>query len=353
MRKWYRFQNAVDDASTVELHIYGDIGKSWWDDDAVSAKQFIDDLKAVAKTVTNIVVRVNSFGGSVYDAVAIANALRDQRVKGRTVTTIVDGIAASAASIVIMAGSAVRIADNGMVMVHNPLTCACGNSKDFRKLADDLDSVRGSILATYKWHSSLSDDELVALMDNETWMDADAAIANGFATEKIEGLPAAAKLDSRLVAELTVPEKFQARVQDLIERPAQDPAPADSADVLRRCAEAELDIPFAQTLIAAKASPADVAVKVSAEKDRRVAAKSRAAEVDALCATAKLPSLAAGYIASAMPMDVIKVHLTTITAAVDSHTQIDGGLDPNAGAQAGGTTWKHAFARANRRGRAN
>src|ERR1051325_2166278 len=197
-REWFKFQAAADDASVVDIHIIDFIG-DWIDDYwgfGVTAKAFLDQLAKLSNDVKTVRVHINSPGGDVFAASNIANALREQQAsKGRTVETIVDGIAASAASIILMAGSTIKVADNGVVMVHNPWTIAVGNAADMRKSADTLDTLRNTIVATYKWHSSLSDDELVALMDAETWMDADEAIAKGFATEKVEGLKAAATID--------------------------------------------------------------------------------------------------------------------------------------------------------------
>lgn len=332
VRQWYRFQNAAEQPTVAELFIYDYIGKSFWNDDAVSAKQFVDDLKALPASVTTLRTRVNSLGGSVFDGVAIANAMRMWAKDGRTVETQVDGIAASAASVVIQAGSTVRIADNAMVMVHLPWTIGIGNAKDFRKLAEDLDAIRGSLTATYRWHSTLTDEELVALLEAETWMDADEAIAKGFATEKVEGLQVAASLDPRGFS-YSIPEKFRDRVNALIkpkETPVSQPKPAAAADVLTLCADAELDITFASALINANVSLDDVKARIATEKDARAKAKARAEEITALCKTAKVPELADSYIKGAMPIADVKQQLTVVTAKVDAaRGHIDGGLDPD------------------------
>lgn len=339
-RAWFRFNNAADDPAIADLYIFDDIGKSWWDDDAVSAKKFVDELNALPAKITTARVHVNSLGGDVFDGVAIANSLRAWAKNGRTVVTIVDGVAASTASIVIMAGTTIQISDNGMVFVHDPWTIGIGNSKDMRKLADDLDAIRGSILATYKWHSTLDDDALLALMDAETWMDADEAITNGFATEKVEGLKAAATLDARALAKLKVPDKFKDRVSAWLkpEPPAPPvPAAASASDVLAMCTEAGLDLPFASALIAAKATTEDVQARVSTEKTARATATTRATEITALCATAKMPTLAAGYIKGGISVDDVRAHLTTVTALRDSTIDIDGSLPADQGARAKAT----------------
>lgn len=332
-RTWYRVQAQADDPSVVDIHIIDFIG-DWIDDYygcfGVTAKSFVDGLAKLSASVKTIRVHINSPGGDVFGAVNIANALRDQQVsKGRTVETIVDGLAASAASIVMMAGSTVRIADNAMVMVHNPWTIGMGNAADMRKLADDLDTVRNTILATYKWHSTLGDDELVALMDATTWMDADEAIANGFATEKVEGLKAAASLDRRAVATLTVPEKYRARLDALV-RPESTAPPAASADeVLALCQNAGLDLTFARTITTSKATLDEARTRVAAEQETRTTAVAREKDIRALCATAKQSEFADGYVRSAMSLADVRAHLTTITAKLD-RVEIDGGLNPDA-----------------------
>lgn len=326
-RQWYRFANTAADPTVAELIIFSDIGVSYWGDDSVSSKSFMNDLKALPDTVSKIVVRVNSLGGDVFEAVAIANALRDQVRKGRTVQTIVDGIAASAASIVIMAGETIQIADNGLVMVHNPWTFAIGNAAELRKTADALDAIRNTITATYKWHSTLSDEELVALMDAETWMSADEAIANGFATEKVEGLKAAASLDAGAyfkTGTLTIPEKYRARVQALL---TPEPVAASADEVLSVCRDAEC-LDLAQALIAAHATIDVVRARVASETETRTQAATRAKEIRALCATAKLPEFTDDYITGGLSLVAIRASLTTLTAKRD-RIEIDGGLLPD------------------------
>lgn len=335
-RQWFRVQAKADDPTVADIHIVDFIG-DWIDDYygyGVTARTFVEQLAQLSDSVKTIRVHINSPGGDVFGAVNIANALREQQAsKGRTVETIVDGLAASAATIIMMAGSTVRVADNALVMVHNPWSIGIGNSADMRKLADDLDTVRNTIIATYKWHSALTEEALGALMDAETWMDADEALANGFATEKVEGLKAAASLDPKALDKLTVPDRFRDRVKAFL-KPAPTPAPepvvATAEDIIRACTDAGLDLAFAATLTGAKLTPDQVAARVASEKQARAQAQARADEIAALCTKAKLPTLAKGYIAGQMAVDDVRAHLTTITAAKDS-VEIDGSLPPDQG----------------------
>ena len=341
MKTWYRIRNEAD-PKVAEIQIIDFIG-DWIDDYfgmGVTAKQFVEELAGLPESVETIRVHINSPGGDVFGALNIANALRDQRAtKGRRVVTIVDGLAASSASLVLMAGDPVLIADNGMVMVHNPWCVALGDATEMKKTAEILDELRNTIVATYQWHSELSDEELVALMDAETWMDADEAIAHGFATEKVEGLRAAASIDPRHVAKLglKVPEKFRERFQALVTKPesepvaaAEDSAPAAPNAVLALCKAAGLDIEFAAQLVEAKATLADAQQVVAAEKERRAAERARQDEIRAACKLVGLEDLAPELISGGMSAEQAKLHLVKVTAKLDK-VEIDAGLGPDGG----------------------
>lgn len=350
-RAWYRIEAKKADASVADIFIVDFIG-DWIDDYwgfGVTAKAFLDQLSKMDDGVKTIRVHINSPGGDVFAAANIANALRDQQVsKNRTVETVVEGLAASAASVVMMAGSTIRIADNAMVMIHDPYMVAIGNAKEMRKYADELDKVRDTIVATYKWHSNLSVEEIQALMADETWMDADDAIANGFATEKIEGLKAAASIDPSALGSLKVPAKFADRVKALIKpAAAEPPAPvaASASDVLRLCREHDcLDV--AESLLVANATLPDVQAKVAAEKATRAAAAERAMQIRAICKTSKMDELADGYIAGGMSVDAVRAQLTVITAKVD-RVEIDGSLSEAAGRRPEPVNIRDAYKRLN------
>lgn len=313
--------------------IYGEIGESFFDTPTVRAKPFIDELLELADTVKSIIVHVNSGGGNVFEAVAIANALRAQRDENkRRVEVRIEGLAASAASIVSSAGSPIRIADNALVMVHNPSALTFGNAGDHREVAEALDKIRDVIVTTYRWTSSKSEAELIAMMGAETWMDADEAIANGFATEKIgaavdepeEQDAPVATFHPKVIARLRAPRAYRERLDAL--NPSRTAA---AADVIRVCGEAGLDLPFAQQLVTQRLSMRDVSARVATERAGRQASELRAQEIRALCKSAGLPSLADGYIAGAIPLDGVRAHLTEITARKDLYLgEIDGSLLP-------------------------
>lgn len=162
---------------TAEIFIYEEIGENWYGE-GTTAKNFCRDLKAL--TCANIDLHINSPGGSVFDGQAIYNALKRHPAN---VTTYVDGLAASIASVIALAGDKVVMASNSLFMIHNPWGYAAGNSEEMRKYADLLDKVRDTIVNVYKEKCTLSDVEIIAAMDAETWMSAEEALAFGFIDE--------------------------------------------------------------------------------------------------------------------------------------------------------------------------
>jgi ATP-dependent protease ClpP protease subunit len=160
-----------------EILIYSDIGpEEWGGVSAKSVKAQLDTMNDAAE----ITVRINSPGGDVFDGFAIYNLLAQHPAK---INVKVDGWAASAASVIMMAGDTREVAENALVMIHNPWTLAVGDATGMRKTADLLDQIRDSIVTTYKAQApGLDDDEIRALMDAETWFDAQGAVEAGLAT---------------------------------------------------------------------------------------------------------------------------------------------------------------------------
>lgn len=160
-----------------EIFIYDEIGPDFWG--LVSAKSVIDQLAKFGAT-SDVTVRINSPGGSVTEGQAIYNALL--RHKG-DVTVEIDSLAASMGSYIAMAGTTIRIAENAMMMVHNPWSIAIGNAKQMRETADVLDKFQSQLVQTYAARSKQSDEDVAAMMDAETWLTAAEAIEKGLADE--------------------------------------------------------------------------------------------------------------------------------------------------------------------------
>jgi ATP-dependent protease ClpP protease subunit len=137
-------------------------------------------------------LRLNSPGGSVFDAVAIHNAIK--RHEG-TVTVWIDGIAASAASYIAMAGDEIVMPENAFLMIHDPAGLVMGTAEDMRAMAEALDKVKGSLVSGYAAKSGRTPEEVSALMAAETWFDASDAVAQGFADRLIEPVRIAANFD--------------------------------------------------------------------------------------------------------------------------------------------------------------
>jgi ATP-dependent Clp protease protease subunit len=173
-RQWFDIQNK--DAAG-EIFIYSDIGDSFWGD-SVSAGDFKNQLYALKGQVSSVNVRLNSPGGSVFDGVAIYNLLRSFPA---AITTQVDGMAASIASIIALAGDKVTMAENAMMMIHDPWMLAMGGADDLRKSADMLDKVKSAILETYVQRSNLDQNTAAKLMAEETWFTAQEAVDAGLA----------------------------------------------------------------------------------------------------------------------------------------------------------------------------
>lgn len=190
-KKFWQFRAATT-KNSAELLLYGPISEySWWGDE-VTPKEFADDLKALGD-ITDLTVRINSGGGDVFAGQAIHNLLKSHKAK---VTVYIDGLAASIASVIAMAGDTIIMPRNAMMMIHNPWTIGIGNANDFRKLAEDLDKIRESLIAAYQTKTGMDRDELIALMDAETWLTADEAIQYGFADQMDSAKQVAASMKS-------------------------------------------------------------------------------------------------------------------------------------------------------------
>ena len=166
--------------SERSLELYGTIAEESWFDDDVTPQMFRDELFAGSGPVT---VWLNSPGGDCVAASQIYSMLMDY--KG-DVTIKIDGIAASAASVIAMAGTKVLMAPTALMMIHNPITMAYGNHDDMQKAIEMLDEVKESIINAYEIKTNLSRAKLSHLMDTETWMNANKAIELGFADDILE-----------------------------------------------------------------------------------------------------------------------------------------------------------------------
>ncbi len=188
---FYTIRGKGDDEE-AEILLYGDIGESWFSE-GNGAKQFVEDLKAV-KNAKRLSIRVNSGGGCVFEGMAIFNAI--DRHSGKK-TVYIDGLAASIASVIAMAGESVIIAENAMFMIHDPFGGVLGPAAEMRKMADALDKIKEGMITSYQRKARLSGAEIAQMMSDETWMTAKEALDKGFVTHigKAMQMAASIKLD--------------------------------------------------------------------------------------------------------------------------------------------------------------
>lgn len=183
---WFAIKNQTE--KSVDIYLYDEISPYLPD---TSAKDVVAKIAAL-KDVATLNVHINSPGGSVFDGMAIYNAFA--RHPGEVVV-YVDGLAASIASVIAMAGKRIIIARNANLMIHQPSCITIGTAKDLRKTADTLDMLDVSIAEVYAKRTGKKKEDLQALMQEETWYSAEDAVKDGFADEIFEGVQAAAKFN--------------------------------------------------------------------------------------------------------------------------------------------------------------
>ena len=225
MAKWYEIKAAAPVAQgeapkPAEVLIYGNIGDRW-NEDGVIASELVRDLSALEADTINL--RINSYGGSVPDGLAIYNALRRHKA---TVNVFVDGVAISCASYIAMAGDTITMAKNSQMMIHAPWTFAYGNSNDMREQADILDRYAKAMASAYADKSGKTYEDALALLTDgkDHWFLADEAKAEGFADEVGEEVAVAASLASSFDL-----SRFKAAAPTAACAPQQVPQPTAAA----------------------------------------------------------------------------------------------------------------------------
>jgi ATP-dependent Clp endopeptidase proteolytic subunit ClpP len=194
---WYRIEAKDNGDDNAEIVIYDVIG--WPYNDAFDLVRALGSIKA-----KNITVRINSPGGDVFDGVAIFNALKDHEAH---VTTKIEGLAASMASVVALAGDEVQAHKNAMYMIHDPWVLAAGNQYDLREIADILQKIGGNMLDIYYDKSNIGKRELKAMMKEETWFTAQEAKDRGLIDTVVDAGAAKAKFDLSIFA--NVPDELE------------------------------------------------------------------------------------------------------------------------------------------------
>ena len=265
---WYNMATKTD--TEAEVSIYGTIGGF-----DINAKDFAEDLKGI--DADTIHLRVDSPGGSVIDGISIFNALQRHPAK---VVTHIDSLAASMGSVVAMAGDEVRMANNALIMIHEPWTVAMGNADELRKNADTLEKMSGNILQAYS-RSQYTPEQVADLMKEETWMTAQDALDAGFIDYIDDGLKAVASIvDAANSVELQVPtDKLIASMSGKLD------AVAKQRDDLSAKLTAQ-----SQELVDARAEleAAEVVLKKVDEKDAAFKAELETAKTELIAARAEI-----------------------------------------------------------------
>lgn len=193
MNKFWEIKNFIQNES-ADIYIYNEIS-AWEGEEVTSAQSFRKDLESLGD-VKNINVMINSPGGSVGDGLTIASLL--QRHKAY-VTAYVDGMACSIASVIACAADKLVMGRSSLLMIHNALTFTYGNAKDLRKQADDLDAVTASLRQMYlmKAGDKLTEERVIELMDNESWLSAKECVELGLCDEILESNKMVAKISNK------------------------------------------------------------------------------------------------------------------------------------------------------------
>lgn len=190
MKNWFTIQNKAD-TGPAEILIYDQIGKDWFSGDGIAAKDFAEALAQIPKD-KQIVVGINSPGGNVWDGLAIYHQLK---ARGEKVTTRVDGIAASIASVIALAGAKVQMPANALMMIHRAWGMAAGNAADMAKMAGDLEKHDAVIASIYSAKNKKSTQDNFDAMTKETWFSGAEAKSWGFVDEVTDAQSIAALFD--------------------------------------------------------------------------------------------------------------------------------------------------------------
>lgn len=205
MSKFWEFKNKKDQPDVGELMLYGDISSaSWWGDE-VTPQTFKKEMDALGD-ISTMNIYINSGGGDVFAGQAIYSMLKRKKCAKNV---YIDGLAASIASVIAMAGDKIVMPENAMMMVHKCWTITAGNADDLRKMADDMDKIDESIISTYVSKTGKSESEILDIMAAETWMTAKEAVEMGFADELEEEKQIAASIHGWEARYKNTPEKLK------------------------------------------------------------------------------------------------------------------------------------------------
>ncbi|MBD8186195.1 Clp protease ClpP [Pseudomonas viridiflava] len=332
-QNWYRIKaETLAEQTTIEIYIYGEIG-GW----GITANQFIQDLKAIDDGVSPIVAAFNTIGGDLFDGLAIHNALNRL---GERCTARIDALAASAGSVAACGAHRMVMASNAMLMIHNPWTFTAGDAEDLRKVADVLDQTLEAIIAAYKAKSpDIDEAELRRMVNAETWLTAQEALALGLADEIGSGVEVKACLGQGAAMQRyrQTPKALLDQLNAVEPEPDQDdpptdPEPADASAlalmITKACGAAGINN-LIEPLIASTKLADHATVQ---------AAITQAKCVLDLCVAARLPELTAEFVTAGLGKEAVQARLFDKLVSSGKGFEIDNSLplqdDPPAKVQA-------------------
>lgn len=306
-KKWYEIKAMAADGKVAadaaeiaraEISIHDEIG-AW----GIMARDFIADFNKIP-TSAPIDLSVHSVGGSCYEALAIYHVLA--RSKERIVARV-EGVALSAASMIVMAAGKVEMPANAYMMIHNPLMATIGDHREMQSVADLLGKLKSSFAAIYCAKTGKSEADVIAMMDAETWMTGEEAVAEGFADTVIDAVEAVASLSESTQARFVKVPQALAPSPTPPAVPAADPAPGPTAmpadKIAAACAEAGLAA-LAAPLIRAESSPEAVTQRLA-----------EAREIAALAQAAGRPADAELLVLAGVSVETARARLTAARAA--------------------------------------
>lgn len=212
-KSWFRMQ--AGGQGEADIYIYDEIG--FW---GVTAKQFVSDMNAMGD-ITHINLHINSPGGDVFEGIAIFNALKNH---GAAITVYVDGVAASMASLIAMAGDTVIMPENAFMMIHKPWGISGGDAEKMRTYAERLDKLESVMVPVYAQKTGKTTDEIAAMLADETWMSGAECLAHGFADQVTPAVKAMACIQSKRTEEF---KKMPESIRNMITQPYNS-APRDT-----------------------------------------------------------------------------------------------------------------------------
>jgi ATP-dependent Clp endopeptidase proteolytic subunit ClpP len=241
-KTWYQIKAKSDKPKSADISIHDEIGL--W---GISASAFMRDLRGMGE-LDEINLSIHSPGGDVLDGWAIYNSLKNSKAK---ITARVEGLAASMASVILMAADTVEIPENAYIMIHNPWGLAVGDAEEMRDTADLLDKLGNGLVNAYASRTGNDEDEIREMMSAETWMDGKEAVERGFADKLIGAVALSARaFDSRKFK--MIPKSLQANSEtpDPVAPVEETPTPAPVEETpVEAVEEAPVEEPQAKSLL--------------------------------------------------------------------------------------------------------